>query len=83
MSIDPAAAATIAAERPSPPTPAQRRADAIALLAEAVIKTYIADHNACRVAAQRECSPSQKEGENALLERREEAVLSQPRGRAR
>lgn len=79
MSIDP----LVAEPNSAPPTAFERRANAISLLADAVIKTYIADHSARRVAAPRECPPSQKEGERALPERREEAVLSQPRGRAR
>lgn len=81
MSIDPPVAAPTAT--PTPRTPSERRADATALLADAAIQTYIANHHARRVAAPRDRSPSENEGEIALPGRPEEAVLSQPRGRDR
>ncbi len=81
MSIDPPVAAPTAT--PTPRTASERRADAIALLADAVISAYIADDHPRRVAAPRDRSPGENEGEIALPGRPEEAVLSQPRGRDR
>ncbi|MCU0693468.1 MAG: hypothetical protein MUF54_18925 [Polyangiaceae bacterium] len=66
------------ARGPAARTPADRRADALSLLADLVIKTYLADR--CASAPQR--FPSKNAGEIALPVRREDAVLSQPRSRS-
>ena len=50
-------------------------AEALSLLADLVIKTYVAEHAKKR-------SPTQNPGEFDLLERQEDAVLSVPRGRS-
>jgi hypothetical protein len=57
------------------PAPRRREREALSLLADLVIKTYVADHAKKR-------SPTQNPGEFALLERQEDAVLSVPRGQS-